>query len=417
MGEVLSYIWIGLGVAVLGVWAARMVLIGPAIRRRVVLCESNGASPPHSYPKVSVLVAARDEQENIETCVRTLLQQDYPQLEVVVADDRSRDRTPAILARLAAEFPKRLRVVTVRELEPGWFGKCHAMRAAVRASDETSTWLLMTDADCRFESPRAVRRGVEEALRTESDFLTIIPQLDAPTWWEKLIQPICALVLIYWFQPDRVNDPRHPTAYANGAYMLLSRRGYETIGGHERVRDQLNEDIQLARFAKESGLRLRVVENDGLYRTRMYATFRQAWRGWSRIFCGALHSPVKAGLAVLLVFVVALLPAVATMGAAIGAAAISTPVIVWAAAFFVEQLVVWRLYSMMRVGRAWSLLYPVAAMVMVGILISAFLKTLGATTTTWRSTTYRAGKEVPPTSATLPSRATIQNRDEPIAAR
>ena len=406
MVTVLSWIWLGLGVLVLGVWAARMVLVGSAKRSRTILTERPAIMQPHLFPRVSVLVAAKDEQENIETCVRTLLSQDFPAFEVVVADDRSADRTPAILDGLQREFPTRLKVLTIQSLEEGWFGKCHAMRAAIRAADPVSEWILMTDADCRFTSRQALRRGVEEALTSGSDFLTVIPQLDAPTWWERTVQPICALVLMYWFQPQRVNDPRKPTAYANGAFMLMSRRCYVAIGGHEAVRDQMNEDIQLARIAKDGGWRLRVVENEGLYRTRMYATFGQAWRGWSRIFCGALRTPAKAGAAVSLVFTFAMLPLFATvtsmffLDSAMGRVSLA----VWGAALLTEQVVVCRFYAMMKVGRAWSLLYPAAAVVMVGILLSACLKTMGATSTTWRSTTYRAGKPVSPstTSAAEP---------------
>lgn len=403
MVTVLSWIWLGLGVIVLGVWARRLALTRSAIRGRIVLTEESATLQPHTLPRVSVLVAAKDEQENIETCVRTLVAQDYPAFEVVVADDRSADRTPAILAGLQREFPTRLKVLTIRSIEEGWFGKCHAMRAAIRASDPASEWVLMTDADCRFTSRQALRRGVEETLGSESDFLTVIPQLDAPSWWERFLQPICALVLMYWFQPERVNDPRKPTAYANGAFMLMSRRCYDAIGGHEAVRDQMNEDIQLARGAKERGWRLRVVENEGLYRTRMYATFGQARRGWSRIFSGALRTPVKVGAAVVLVFAFALLPFPATVVSAFSFATVTTmgkvSLAVWAVALLAEQMVVWRLYGMMKVGRAWSLLYPAAAMVVVGMLISALLKTMGATSTTWRNTTYRAGKTVPPPTA------------------
>lgn len=403
MATVLSWVWLGLGLLVLAVWAARMALIGSAIRARTILKERPGGTPPHDLPRVSVLVAARNEQDNIETCVRTLLAQDYPSFEIVVADDRSSDRTATILAALRQEFPARLKVLTIQSLEEGWFGKCHAMRAAEQAADPKSEWLLLTDADCLFTSPQALRRGVEEALATGSDFLTVIPQLEAPTWWERLLQPVCALVLIYWFQPEKVNDPNRATAYANGAYMLLSRRCYDAIGGHEAVRDQLNEDIQLARVTKRKGWRLRVVENEGLYRTRMYATFGQAWRGWSRIFSGALQSPAKVGLAAALVFTFAILPPAASVASAwtlaFGTSGGGLALTVWGAALLAEQAVIWRLYSMMKVGRAWSLLYALATGVMLGILVSAFLKSAGATSTIWRSTTYRAGKSLPAATA------------------
>lgn len=388
--------WLALGVAVLGVWFVRLVTVGAAFSARRILSESADAGAPlANAPRISVIVAARDEQDHIETCLRSLLNQDYPQFDVIAVDDRSRDNSPAILQRLGDEFPDRLQTVTIRTLEEGWFGKCHAMREGVARS--RGDWLLLTDADCRFTSRQAISRAIEEARAQEVDFLTIIPQLDAPTVWERVLQPICALVLMFWFQPKRVNNPAYPTAYANGAFMLLTRRCYDGIGGHSAVRNALNEDIQLARRTKAQGWRLCVVENDGLYRTRMYPTFGAAWRGWSRIFCGALQTPWRAGLAAVMVMVFAVLPSLGTITAALGfltATSATAPtwafaLTVWSLAFLVEHLVVWRLYGALKVGRGWSLLYLLAGLFMVGILVNAFLKTLGATSTTWRGMTYR----------------------------
>ena len=83
--------------------------------------------------------------------------------------------------------------------------------------------------------------------------------------------------MVFWFHPRKVNDPNHPAAYANGAFMLLKRSCYEAIGGHDAVRTEVNEDMHMARFAKERGQRLCVVQNEDLYTVRMYAGFRETW--------------------------------------------------------------------------------------------------------------------------------------------
>ena len=85
-----------------------------------------------------------------------------------------------------------------------------------------------------------------------------------------------------------MNDPKSSAAYANGAFMLIRREVYDALGGHERVRSEVNEDMHLARLTKRMGYRLQVIQNDDLYVTRMYATLGQTWRGWSRIFYGCL---------------------------------------------------------------------------------------------------------------------------------
>lgn len=90
---------------------------------------------------------------------------------------------------------------------------------------------------------------MKEVTEGVVDFLTIIPELEVRANWERVIQPACAFVLMVWFQPDRVNNPKKATAYANGAFMLLHRKCYGAIGGHEEVRCELNEDIRMARLA------------------------------------------------------------------------------------------------------------------------------------------------------------------------
>lgn len=366
-------------------------------------------------------MAAKDEEANIETCVRSVLAQDYPNFELIVVDDRSRDGTPAILAKLASECNVRrtddslaspvgkggqkgvapsavtMRVLTVHELPDGWFGKNNAMRQGVTAS--TGEWLLFTDADCRFTSKKAISAAMNAALGQKTDFLSIIPLLDAHAAWEHILQPVCALVLMFWFRPEKVNDPRCKSAYANGAFMLMTRRCYDGVGGHNAVRTELNEDIQLARLAKQAGFRLRVVENDELYRTRMYATFRQAWRGWSRIFAGSLLRPARVFAAASMVLVFSTIPwpaALASLAFWLAGSdgnsarlwAISATI--WGAAVILMHVCLWGLYGALGFGRRWSLLYLPGAALMFGILLNSLAKVMGTTSTTWRGTTYRS---------------------------
>ena len=131
---------------------------------------------------------------------------------------------------------------------------------------------------------------MRDAIETDTEFLSITPFLETLTVWERIIQPVCALVLMLFFVPQKVNDPARKTAYANGAFMLLLKSCYDAIGGHKRVQGQVNEDIQLARIAKRMAVRLRVAETDDLYRTRMYDSIGAAWSGWSRILYGSLQS-------------------------------------------------------------------------------------------------------------------------------
>jgi chlorobactene glucosyltransferase len=381
-------------------WLVRLVIMGPMLARRNPLTSQSQSKLPANPPKVSVLVAAKDEEDTIATCLTTLLAQDYPSLEIIAINDRSEDRTGEILADLALQNAGNLSVVTVEHLSADWYGKPHAMHLGTQQA--SGDYLLFTDADCVFDNPRAISIAVAHALSRETDFLTIIPALEAPTYWERILQPVCAIILMFWFQPDKVNDPRSRTAYANGAFMLIQRAAFSAIGGYEAVRRDVSEDTKLARVAKEAGLSLRVVENVGLYHTRMYETMRQALRGWGRIFSGALLRPGKLFFALLLLgtfsvgpwagFFVSLMlrDALAdSAGWAIG---------LWGASALLMQLTMLRLYGAVGFGRVWSLGYALGATGVFAILVSAFLKSTGATTTTWRNTTYRAGDANPRTT-------------------
>ena len=416
-------LWMALAAAAGLVWLVRLANMGRILRKRRVLDSHAYGRPPDRRSNVSVVVAAKDEEKDIEACVTGLLDQDYPDYELIVVDDRSRDRTPEILHRLREQSAGRLRVVSVTALRDGWFGKNNAMREGVAAS--RGEWLLFTDADCRYTSRKTISVAMHEALAEDADFLSIIPVLDMPTAWERIIQPVCTLALMIWFLPHRVNRSRRKTAYANGAFMLMRRTCYEAIGGHERFRTELNEDVQMARAAKRTGLRLRVVENDDLYRTRMYDTPREAWRGWSRIFFGCLGSAPSLFLAAFLLVAFCIVPWASLIVAAVGTTFADTGSAVpwglatgvWLSVVVLMHLVTWQVYAMLKVRPVWSLGYVLGAIATSAMLVNAMFKTTGVTRTTWRGTTYRGDRlenetvrhKEPQASAPQPAKETAAN--------
>ncbi len=412
-------VWLTLAAIVGAGWLVRLIVVGFVLRGRIVLTSDSHAGPLADAPRISVLVAARDEEKNIEACISTLLVQDYPNFEVIAVDDRSDDRTLEILRRFEQQAAGRLRVVSVEGRRAGWFGKNNAMHEGVKVA--TGDWLCFTDADCRQVSRRTLSVAMGECRACDVEFLSITPVLDTRTVWERITQPVCALVLILWFLPSRVNNPAKRTAYANGAFMLVRRDCYDAIGGHERLRDKMSEDIHMARIAKDMGRRLRVVENDDLYRTRMYRTVAESWRGWSRIFYGCLATAPRVATSASLVILFSVMPWLSLIAALVGwamaglddtssatvaptaaasgavtpATASAMPVSPWTLAVGLwglvvglKQLVMWRLYPVLKVGRCWSFTYVIGAVIVLGMLGSAFLKALGVTHTHWRGRTY-----------------------------
>ena len=289
-----------------------------------------------------------------------------------------------------------MRVDSVRD---GWMGKTNAMDTAVSASN--ATWLCFTDPDCRQLSRRTITMAVSDAVEHEADLLTVTPRLVMPTAWEKIIQPVCVLTLVMWFSPKYSNDPKKKTAYANGAFMLMRRRCYEAVGGYERVRSEINEDIRMARMVKDAGHSVRVAETEDLYESRMYDTPAAAWRGWRRIFFN-LRSAWRVGVAMGSLLFTSVLPwiclAVALAGLCAGGAEQrwnwGIAAASWAIAIAVCQYVAWRIYGLMHLRWPWSLSYPLAALAVLAVLASTLLAVSGVTTVTWRGTTYRRGRPV-----------------------
>lgn len=378
-----EWVWFTLIVGL--IWLRRHVDVARG-RREPVLTEAD-ATGREPLPRLTVLVAAKDEEQNIARCISGLLAQDYPDLQVVVINDRSDDRTGAIIDEFAQRDP-RLRAVHIESLPAGWFGKNHAMHTGVRHA--TGQWLCFSDADCAYDSPLLLQAAVRCAIREKAEFLSVLPRLEANTFWERVVQPVAGAIMVFWFPPKRVNDPASPHAYANGAFMLMPHHAYDRLGGHEPVKSTLNEDIHMARRAKQLGVRLRVLRCDGLYRVRMYTGLRQIWRGWSRIFYGCLGTMPRlcASVGMLAFFSVA--PYLTLAGAPLAGAHVG---LVAAAALFAilcQQSVLWRFYGMTGSSRAWALAYPLGAAVCLGMTIDSMRRVAGFSTT-WRGTRYQGG--------------------------
>ena len=233
-------------------------------RNGFVLTESYGQSNGDSCPSLCVVVAAKDEEANIGPCVQSLLMQDYPNFNVILCNDRSKDRTGEIVSQIAAGDSRMRAVMNIQELPDGWCGKNNAMQNGIAASQ--SEYVCMIDADCRQISSRTLSVAMRYARDNGADLLSILPVMEMPTFWESIIQPVCSGVMMIWFHPDRVNDPQKPQAYANGTFMLIKRSAYEQIGTHEAVKDRVNEDMHMANLIKRKGLRLMVVRGPGALR-------------------------------------------------------------------------------------------------------------------------------------------------------
>jgi len=259
-------------------------------------------------PFVSIIVPARNEARSIERCVRSLLAQTAPHVEVIVVDDRSEDETPQILARLAAE-DARLRVVSGKPLPGGWVGKPWALDQGVAIA--RGSWLLFTDADSAH-APHSVTSAVAFARAQYADALSISTYQELGSPAERALLPsILGLVLLACGTLGAINDPaKIDNALANGQYLLVERRAYDALGGHAALHDKIAEDLEFARRVKADGrFRLVLAGGESLATVRMYTSLREIWDGFTKnVYFGANGELEKLAGGIALLSLVSWLP-------------------------------------------------------------------------------------------------------------
>jgi chlorobactene glucosyltransferase len=256
-------------------------------------------------PFVSVLVPARNEEGKIGRCLESLVKQDYPNLEIIVIDDRSTDRTGEIIEQYAKQ-DSRIKFVRGKDAPDGWIGKCNALAHAVGYA--SGDWYLFTDADT-CHRPNSVRDSVSYAVQDKCDLVSFVPLQELGSFWERLIMPVLLGSFLIGDPFHTVNDPDAERAYAYGQYILCRRSSYLALGGHQSVRDEIVEDHAIARVFKEKGYKISVADGKTLYSVRMYTNLETLWQGWTKNLYSLIDSRViHLVLILLLINFVALVP-------------------------------------------------------------------------------------------------------------
>ncbi|MBM3331098.1 glycosyltransferase [candidate division WOR-3 bacterium] len=235
-------------------------------------------SQPH-YPRVSILVPARNEEENLPRLIPSLLAQDYPDFEVVVLDDNSTDRTAQILAQFARR-DSRVRVLSGLPRPPGWVGKNWACQ---QLSEETSgDWILFTDADT-VHAPGALRAAMDAALPGRLEFVSAIVGQEIRTWGERLVVPFYSIHHVFCTIPFELCRRLHlPISAANGQFMLFRRQAYDWIGGYASVRGEVLDDRAFAARVVAHGLNWCFCDAHRFVTCRMYKNWAGVVEGFTK---------------------------------------------------------------------------------------------------------------------------------------
>jgi hypothetical protein len=257
-------------------------------------------------PSVSVLIPARDEAPRIGPCVRAALDGlSGLDAEVLVLDDGSTDGTAEVV-RVTAAGDERLRVLRGRPLAPGWLGKPHACQQLADAA--RGDVLVFLDADVRL-APGGLARTVALLDAAGLDLFSPYPRQEADGLLPRLVQP-----LLQWswltFLPLRLaeHSARPSLTAANGQLLACSAAAYRAAGGHAAVRDEVVEDVALARAFKRAGRRATVGDGTDVATCRMYASGTELVEGYTKSLAAAFGSPAGAAAVMLCLTWVYVLP-------------------------------------------------------------------------------------------------------------
>jgi chlorobactene glucosyltransferase len=295
------------------IWTAYVVAVFILIRRRLAARRTLSAYNTDSlaaFPSISFIVPARNEAANITGCLDALLTQEYPtdKLEILVVDDSSTDATAALVQNMMTRAPA-IELLSAPALPNDWRGKSHACWLGARQAQ--GEWLCFIDADVRL-SPGLIAAAVAEAIESQADMLSLHPHQEMVTFSERFLMPPAFMGLLILMDFDRINNPDSRAAMANGQFILIRRDRYQEIGGHRSIKEDVLEDVALARHAKQSGLKLRLLAGGDLIHTRMYSSASEVWGGLTRgaveLAGGPLFATATIGSSLVLGWLPVLLP-------------------------------------------------------------------------------------------------------------
>ena len=236
---------------------------------------SDKGSLLEDLPLISVLIPARNEEEDIVPCLESLRQQDYPNYEILVLDDNSTDRTAERVAEVVVADP-RIRLLRGQPLPQGWAGKpyaCHQLAAEAKGS-----WLLFTDADT-IHAPTMLSSAMAYVHEHRLSLLSGLPLQKTVSFSQRVAVPamyfliLCGMPL-WWVQGARRPKP----GLVIGQFIFVAAADYHEVGGHEAVRSKILEDIWLGFTMARHGKRLGVVDLSGV----VSGEFGDLWEGFGK---------------------------------------------------------------------------------------------------------------------------------------
>ena len=333
----------------------------------------------------SVLIPARNEEDNIEAAVASALRSEHADLEVIVLDDGSSDRTSEIVEAIARTDP-RVRLETAAPLPAGWCGKnfaCHQLSQFAR-----HPLLVFMDADVRISRPDSLARLAQFVEESGASLVSGVPREETRGLMEKLIIPQIHFVLLGFLPLERMRgctDPRF--AAACGQILAVRRDAYEKTGGHAVIAGRIHDGVALTRSIRAHGFATDLFDGTETFDCRMYQRASEVWNGFAKNAHEGLGSPRLIGPATLLLLGGQVLPLV-LLAFAVTPLALAFAILATAAAFLPRLIAVVRF----RQSLLGALLHPVGICALVAIQWFAFFRSLCQRPSVWKGRSYQTAR-------------------------
>jgi hypothetical protein len=332
-------------------------------------------------PPVSVLIPARNEELGIEACVRSVLASRGVELEVIVLDDASTDRTAEIVRSIAAEDP-RLRVEPAPQLPEGWSGKQHACYAlSKRATHDTLTFL---DADVRLD-PDALARMCLFLRSSECDLVSGFPRQETGTVLEQMLIPLINWLLLCWLPLWGMRRFRWSAFGAGcGQLFVTTRAAYEKVGGHAAVKGSFHDGLTLPRAFRKAGFWTDICDATRLATCRMYRSASAVWFGLAKNAREGMAATGQIGFWTVVLLCGQVLPLPLLLVMFFGGFATSGQLFVPFAAWALAQNVRLAVRIRFRTTALGVSLHPVAVLLLVAVQWYAVVRTVIGRPVGWK---------------------------------
>ena len=261
--------WIAGGILALA-WFSRIVEAAFGMPRVADIARpewDRTPATPNGEPRVSIVVPARNEEEDIREALVRLLALDYSNYEIIAVNDRSTDHTGQAMDAVAAssQAQGRLKVIHVSELPSGWLGKTHAMWTA--GQQASGDWLLFTDADVLFK-PDSLRRAIAYAEAEQADHVVLFPRMIMKRPGERMMIAFFQALFVFGHRPWKVADPKAQDHMGVGAFNMVRRSVYDAVGTYRALRMEVLDDMKLGKVIKKAGFAQRNVFGEDLISLR-----------------------------------------------------------------------------------------------------------------------------------------------------